>query len=88
MKNFKDIFDQFDWNEVTDSIYAKTRQDVELALNKSDNRDIEDFNKSLLNIYSWEVLEEIKNNSPGWEQKLPEAISKLIKEKRLFGYSN
>ena len=51
-------------------------------------RDIEDFNKSLLNIYSWEVLEEIKNNSPGWEQKLPEAISKLIKEKRLFGYSN
>ncbi|MEL0184204.1 MAG: TonB-dependent receptor [Bacteroidota bacterium] len=51
-------------------------------------RDIENFNKSLLNIYSWEVLEEIKNNSPGWEQKLPEAISKLIKEKKLFGYSN
>lgn len=51
-------------------------------------RDIEDFNKTLLNIYSWEVLEEIKNNSPGWENKLPEAISKLIKEKKLFGYSN
>ena len=51
-------------------------------------RDIENFNKSLLNIYSWEVLEEIKNNSTGWEQKLPEAISKLIKEKKLFGYSN
>ena len=51
-------------------------------------RDIENFNKSLLNIYSWEVLEEIKNNSHGWEQKLPEAISKLIKEKKLFGYSN
>ena len=51
-------------------------------------RDIENFNKSLLNIYSWEVLDEIKNNSPGWEEKLPEAISKLIKEKKLFGYSN
>ncbi len=51
-------------------------------------RDIENFNKSLLNIYSWEVLEEIKNNSSGWEQKLPESISKLIKEKKLFGYSN
>ena len=51
-------------------------------------RDIENFNKSLLNIYSWEVLEEIKNNSTGWEQKLPESISKLIKEKKLFGYSN
>ena len=51
-------------------------------------RDIEDFNKSLLNIYSWEVLEEIKNDSSGWEQKLPESISKLIKEKKLFGYSN
>jgi hypothetical protein len=51
-------------------------------------RDIENFNESLLSIYSWEVLEEIKNNSPGWEQKLPESISKLIKEKKLFGYSN
>ena len=51
-------------------------------------RDIKNFNKSLLNIYSREVLEEIKDNSPGWEQKLPEAISKLIKEKKLFGYSN
>ena len=50
--------------------------------------DIENFNKSLLNIYSQEVLEEIKNNSPGWEQKLPESISKLIKEKKLFGYLN
>ena len=44
--------------------------------------------QSLLSIYSWEVLEEIKNNSTGWEQKLPESISKLIKEKKLFGYSN
>ena len=51
-------------------------------------RDIENFNESLLSIYSWEVLEEIKNNSHGWEQKLPESISKLIKEKKLFGYSN
>ena len=51
-------------------------------------RDIENFNRRLLNIYSWEVLDEIKNNSHGWEQKLPEAISKLIKEKKLFGYSN
>ena len=51
-------------------------------------RDIENFNKSLLNIYSSEVLEEIKNNAPGWAQKLPESISKLIKEKKLFGYSD
>ena len=51
-------------------------------------RDIENFNRSLLDIYSWEVLDEIKNNSSGWEQKLPESISKLIKEKKLFGYPN
>ena len=51
-------------------------------------RDIKSFNKSLLTIYSRDVLEEINNNSPGWEQKLPDAISKLIKEKKLFGYSN
>ena len=58
MKNFKDIFDQFDWNEVTDSIYAKTPQDVELALNKSDNRDIEDF-KALISPAATPYLEQM-----------------------------
>ncbi len=48
--------------------------------------DIEDYNENLLNIYSAEVLCEIKNNKPGWEKKLPIEVNKLIKDKNLFGY--
>ena len=48
--------------------------------------DINDYDPTLLNIFSWEVLEEIKKGSNDWEYKLPKTISKLIKEKKLFGY--
>ena len=48
--------------------------------------DINDYEPTLLNIFSWEVLEEIKKGSNDWEYKLPKTISKLIKEKKLFGY--
>lgn len=44
MQSFKDIFDTYSWEEVTASIYAKTAQDVELALHKaSGRRNLEDF---------------------------------------------
>ncbi|MFY0252945.1 2-iminoacetate synthase ThiH [Chitinophaga sp. 30R24] len=39
---FKSIFDQYDWQEVTDSIYAKTARDVELALQRP-HRSLDDF---------------------------------------------
>ena len=48
--------------------------------------DIENYNENLLDIYSAEVLSEIKNNQTGWEKKLPAEVNKLIKDKKLFGY--
>ena len=48
--------------------------------------DIENYNENLLDIYSAEVLSEIKNNKTGWEKKLPTEVNKLIKDKKLFGY--
>ena len=48
--------------------------------------DIENYNENLLDIYSAEVLNEIKNNKTGWEKKLPAEVNKLIKDKKLFGY--
>ena len=48
-------------------------------------RDLE-FNKDYLNIFSKEVLKQIKNNTPGWEDKLPEGVSDLIIKKKMFGY--
>ncbi len=49
--------------------------------------DIEDFNKDHLNIFSRTVLKMIKNNDEGWEKLLPEGVSEIIKQKKLFGYS-
>ena len=48
-------------------------------------RDLE-FNKDYLNIFSKDVLKQIKNNIPGWEDKLPEGVSDLIIKKKMFGY--
>lgn len=48
-------------------------------------RDLE-FNKDYLSIFSKDVLKQIKNNTPGWEDKLPKGVSDLIIKKKLFGY--
>ena len=48
-------------------------------------RDLE-YNKDYLNIFSKDVLKQIKNNVPGWEDKLPEGVSDLIIKKKMFGY--
>ena len=48
--------------------------------------DIKNFDSNLLNIFSNEVLEDIKTSKNGWEDKLPNKISELIKEKKLFGF--
>ena len=49
-------------------------------------KDIVDYDKKLLNIFSQQVLLEIQNKKSGWQNKLPKTISKLIIEKKLFGY--
>jgi len=43
MSHFQQQFDQLSWQEVSASIYAKTAQDVENALNKTKARNLEDF---------------------------------------------
>ena len=48
--------------------------------------DIFSFNEDLLEIYSEKVLSMIGNQEKGWEDLIPDAVTKLIKEKELFGY--
>ncbi|HZH70565.1 MAG TPA: TonB-dependent receptor [Flavobacteriaceae bacterium] len=48
--------------------------------------DIEDFNPEILHIFSREVLQLINDGEDTWEAMLPEGVSKIIKEKKLFGY--
>ena len=47
--------------------------------------DITDFDASNLRVFSRTVLKMITNGDEGWESMLPEGVSKLIKEKSLFG---
>lgn len=44
------------------------------------------FNSDILHIYPTDVLSDIQENKTGWEQKVPESLVKLIKERQLFGY--
>lgn len=48
--------------------------------------DIDDYDPSILEVFSREVLNMINNGKPGWEPMLPSGIAEIIKEHRLFGY--
>ncbi|WP_456461918.1 2-iminoacetate synthase ThiH [Reichenbachiella sp.] len=61
MPNFKDLFEQYSWDEVKASIYAKTAVDVEVALNIPD-RSLEDF-KALISPAAAPYLEQMAQKS-------------------------
>lgn len=46
---------------------------------------IENFNKDILHIYSRKVLNMIQSGDKEWEKCVPEQVSKIIKDKKLFG---
>jgi hypothetical protein len=48
--------------------------------------DIKNFDESILNIFSREVLRKIRMGDSGWEECLPAYVDDIIKEKNLFGY--
>ena len=50
--------------------------------------DILDYNTEDMKIFSRDILEQIKKGEKGWEDKLPEGVSKLIKNKKLFGFKS
>jgi len=47
--------------------------------------DIFDYEESYLNIFSREILKQIKKGENGWEKNLPEGIADLIKKNKMFG---
>ncbi|WP_034058227.1 hypothetical protein [Lacinutrix jangbogonensis] len=47
--------------------------------------DIADYDPATLNIFSRKVLSMINKGEDGWQNMLPEGVSKLIMEKSLFG---
>ncbi len=49
-------------------------------------QDIVDYDPTIMDIFSREVLQLIQDGESGWEHLLPEGIPEMIKEKKLFGY--
>jgi 2-iminoacetate synthase len=56
MTSFKKIFDEFNWDSISGGILSKTASDVEVALNKSGKRSLEDF-KALISPAALPYLE-------------------------------
>jgi len=67
MKNFKELFEAHSWDEVKESIYSKTKNDVEQAL-KSSKRNLEDF-KALVSPAAASFLEPMAQLSQRLTQK-------------------
>ncbi|WP_298555580.1 TonB-dependent receptor [uncultured Algibacter sp.] len=49
--------------------------------------DIKDYDESIMNIFSREILRMITEDEKGWEDMIPEGTAELIKDYRLFGYT-
>ncbi|MFI1771299.1 TonB-dependent receptor [Thalassobellus citreus] len=49
--------------------------------------DIEDYDETIMNIFSREILRMITEGENGWENMIPEGTAELIKDYRLFGYT-
>jgi 2-iminoacetate synthase len=67
MKNFKELFEAHSWDEVKESIYSKTKNDVEQAL-KPSKRTLEDF-KALISPAAASYLEPMAQLSQSLTQK-------------------
>ena len=48
--------------------------------------DITDYDPTILEVFSREVLKMISQGKPGWEPMLPSGVAEIIKKQRLFGY--
>ncbi|WP_344926147.1 TonB-dependent receptor [Aquimarina addita] len=49
-------------------------------------QDIVDYDTSIMDIFSREILQKIQHAEPGWEDMLPDLIPEMIKENNFFGY--
>ena len=49
-------------------------------------KQLDNFDESVLHIFSRDVLRRIKEEDPSWEGMVPPAIAEMIKHRRFFGY--
>ena len=49
---------------------------------------LRDFDDACLKIFSRDVLAKIRSNNPEWEVMVPDGVADIIKERRLFAYTD
>jgi len=49
---------------------------------------LDNFDESVLHIFSRDVLKRIKENDSSWESMLPSEVAEMVKHRQLFGYRN
>ena len=67
-------------------VHPRMKELYKFFKNNGKVRDVENYKKDNLKIFSREVLDLIINGDDKWEDMLPKGVSKLIKEQKLFGY--
>src|SRR6266446_6108903 len=49
-------------------------------------KQLDNFDESVLHIYSRDVLKRIKENDSAWENMVPPEVAEMVKQRQLFGY--
>ncbi len=74
------------WNTTTTPIHPRLKTLYDYLIFNKKIVDIEDFDESVLSIFSAEAFEMIKSGDGEWEHMVPDFVDRIIKEKCLFGY--
>jgi hypothetical protein len=51
-------------------------------------KQLDNFDESVLHIFSRDVLKRIKENDSSWEGMVPAEVAEMVKQRQLFGYRN
>jgi hypothetical protein len=70
----------------SEEIPAGMRALYQHLLERGRIKPLDNFDRSVLHIFSREVLKRIKDNSAPWEDMVPKEIAELIKKRQFFGY--
>jgi hypothetical protein len=70
----------------TEEIPADMRALYQHLMERGRIRPLDNFDRSVLHIFSRDVLKRIKDNTAPWEDMVPQEIAEVIKRRRFFGY--
>jgi hypothetical protein len=71
---------------LTEEVPAEMQALYQHLMQRGRIKPLDNFDRSVLHIFSREVLKRIKDDSAPWEDMVPPEIAEVIKKRRFFGY--